>query len=219
MPGCPLPPTIRGRRRGRPPRPGASGRSQVPAGNARLIDVCLGDTRTVEGSADRGRRPLASGSPRLTGPQPDVSVKGVQGLNCPSESEGPAPAACAPKYAKRQRGSSLSNLADSARDVPQGSLRLAGTGPTRTAAAGLTSSACSRPNGESPPAPHAAPSGLVQLAQPPAPQAPRSDMPGCPDRAPNTRIWTAHVLTGIQPSAAQIGGSASVLPEVARHSE
>lgn len=41
---------------------------------------------------------------------------------------------------------------------------------------------------------------------PAAPQAPRSDMPGCPDGVPNTRIWTAHVLTGIQPSAAQIGG-------------
>jgi len=33
--------------------------------------------------------------------------------------------------------------------------------PTRAAAAGLTSSACSRPNGASPPAPQAAPSGLV----------------------------------------------------------
>jgi len=114
-----------------------AGGYQVPAGDARLIDVCLGDTHTVEGSADRGRRPLASGSPRLTGPQPDVSVKGVQGLNCPSESEGPAPAACAPKYAKRQRGSSLSNLTDTARDVPEGSLRLAGTGPTRDSGPGF----------------------------------------------------------------------------------
>src|SRR5215467_4919604 len=46
--------------------------------------------------------------------------------------------------------------------------------------------------------------GSSQLAQPLAPQAPRSDMPGCPDGAPNTRIWTAHLLTSIQPSAAQI---------------
>src|SRR6266852_7509751 len=36
-------------------------------------------------------------------------------------------------------------------------------------------------------------------------QGPRPDMPGRPDGAPDTWIGTAHVLTCIQPSAAQIG--------------
>ena len=33
-------------------------------------------------------------------------------------------------------------------------------------------------------------------------------MPGCLDGAPNARIWTARVVTGIKPTAAQNGGSA-----------
>ena len=33
-------------------------------------------------------------------------------------------------------------------------------------------------------------------------------MPGCHDGAPNTRIWTASTLIGIEPTSAQNGGSA-----------
>src|SRR5215470_3483307 len=86
--------------------------------------------------------------------------------------------------------------------------------PIPAAAAGLTSSARSRPNGASPPAPSAAPSGLGSPGLAPSTAAARSGRPACPEGAPNTRIWTAHVLAGRQPSATQNGSSASVLPEL-----